>query len=151
MITIRKAVPEDLNTIVNFNISMAKETENKILDYDTVIKGVKFLLHNDKYGIYYIAEDVDSDTIIGQVMYTYEWSDWRNGLFLWIQSVYVEPSHRGQGIFTSLYSRIKSICDSSTDICGIRLYAEHNNDKAKQTYLKLGLNNSHYDMFEYEK
>ncbi|OOB78967.1 MAG: GNAT family N-acetyltransferase [Epulopiscium sp. Nele67-Bin001] len=149
MTKIRKALATDLDTIANFNLNLAMETENKILDKNTVTQGVKFLLENEKYGTYYVA--TNSEQIVGQAMYTYEWSDWRNGLFLWIQSVYVMPSHRKKGIFSTLYNEIKDICDNSSGICGIRLYAERENYTAHKTYENLGMTKCYYDMFEYEK
>ncbi len=146
---IRKAQINDLNAIAQFNINLASETEDKILDKDTITKGVEFLLKNNQYGVYYVA--LEDDKIIGQLMYTYEWSDWRNGLFLWIQSVYVDKEYRRKGVFSSLYKTVKNICDSDDNICGIRLYAEKANNSAQDTYINLGMLKCHYDMFEYEK
>ncbi|ONI47496.1 GNAT family N-acetyltransferase [Candidatus Epulonipiscium fishelsonii] len=149
MINIRKATIDDLEYIVNFNSLLAHETEDKELDKKVLTKGVKYLLENEQYGIYHVAEK--ENKVIGQVMYTFEWSDWRNGLFLWIQSVYVDKNYRQQGVFTSLYNQVKSICDKNDNIVGIRLYAEKENDIAQKVYTKLGMNKCHYDMFEYEK
>ncbi len=149
MITIREAKLQDAPTIVQFNINLAKETEDKILDKNTVTKGVTLALENEKYGTYYVA--MDGEKVVGQLMHTYEWSDWRAGVFLWIQSVYVQAEYRNQGIFKKLYSHVKNICDTDENVCGIRLYAENNNHTAQATYTKLGMEKCHYDMFEYEK
>ncbi|ONI38340.1 GNAT family N-acetyltransferase [Candidatus Epulonipiscium fishelsonii] len=149
MINIREATIDDLEYIVNFNSLLAQETEDKELDKKVLTRGVKYLLENEQYGIYHVAEK--ENKVVGQVMYTFEWSDWRNGLFLWIQSVYVDKNYRQQGVFTRLYNQVKSICDKNDNIVGIRLYAEKENDIAQQVYTKLGMNKCHYDMFEYEK
>ncbi|OON99025.1 MAG: GNAT family N-acetyltransferase [Epulopiscium sp. Nele67-Bin004] len=146
---IRQANLTDLETIAKFNIQLAQETEDKVLDKQTITNGVKYLLENPQYGVYYVA--VENEQVVGQVMYTFEWSDWRNGLFLWIQSVYVDKEYRNKGVFKSLYNTIKNICDTDDNIVGIRLYAEQENDVAQQAYKNLGMNKCHYDMFEYEK
>ena len=84
-------------------------------------------------------------------MYTYEWSDWRNGTFIWVQSVYVDKEHRGKGAFKALYNKIKEICDSSNEYVGIRLYVEKENYTAQKTYRSLGMEECNYLMYEYEK
>ncbi len=149
MIKVRKATIDDLDTIVRFNINLAKETENKVLNEKTVTNGVEYLLEHSNYGIYHVA--LIDEQIVGQVMYTYEWSDWRCGVFLWIQSVYVHRDFRQRGVFKELYSCVKSICDSDKHCCGIRLYAENDNNTAQATYQSLGMDKCHYSMFEYIK
>ena len=89
--------------------------------------------------------------VVGQIMYTFEWSDWRNGTFLWIQSVYVDKKFRGKGIFKNLYKYIKDICDNDKDICGIRLYVEKENYVAQKTYKNIGMDECNYYIYEYEK
>ncbi|ONI46117.1 GNAT family N-acetyltransferase [Candidatus Epulonipiscioides gigas] len=147
--TIRKATKTDYQIIVDFNLALAKETEEKILDRDILTKGVKYLLENPENGVYYLAE-IDGN-VVGQLMYTFEWSDWRCGLFYWIQSVYVDKNYRKQGVFSALYRKVKQICDTSENSCGIRLYAEIENKVAHKTYLSIGMEQCHYNMFEYEK
>lgn len=149
MNNIRKAKIEDLETIVKFNYNLAKETEDKELDLVVLNEGVKAILSDDRYGQYYVY--TINDKVVGQIMYTYEWSDWRNGLFLWVQSVYVDAEHRRCGIFKELYSYVKKICDDTPGTIGIRLYVEKENVNAKSTYKSLGMQGCNYHMYEYEK
>jgi ribosomal protein S18 acetylase RimI-like enzyme len=97
-------------------------------------------------GLYYIAESTGK--IAGQLMITYEWSDWRNATFWWIQSVYVHPEYRNHGVFRALYRFIETIARTHGDVCGVRLYVEKENDRAQKTYEALGMKHSHYEMME---
>jgi len=146
---IRKGRIEDLETIVKFNYNLAKETEEKELNFDTLTKGVKTVLDDPSKAQYYVYEV--NNKVVGQIMYTYEWSDWRNGMFLWVQSVYVDLEYRRQGIYKSLYNTIKNICDNDDEITGIRLYVEKENKNAKATYKSLGMSDCNYNIYEYEK
>lgn len=146
---IRKAEIRDLETVVKFNYNLAKETEDKELDLGILSKGVKSILTDSSKGQYYVYE-VDNK-VVGQIMYTYEWSDWRNGTFLWVQSVYVDADYRKKGIYKKLYHNIKNICDNDENIAGIRLYVEKENVNAKSTYKSLGMCECNYHMYEYEK
>lgn len=146
---IRKAQIKDLDRIVEFNYNLAFETEDKKLDKNILNKGVKALLEDKSKGVYHVCE-VNGE-VVGQIMYTYEWSDWRNGLFIWVQSVYVDKEHRGQGVFKGLYNYIKEMCDIDENICGIRLYVEFENQSAQKTYESLGMRKCNYYMYEYEK
>ena len=111
--------------------------------------GVKRLIEDESKGVYHVCE-IDGK-VVGQIMYTYEWSDWRNGTFLWVQSVYVNKENRGMGIFKALYTYIKNMCDKDENICGIRLYVERENYVAQNTYSNLGMNECNYHIYEYEK
>ena len=146
---IRKAEIKDLDRIVEFNYNLAFETEDKALDKNILNKGVKALLEDKSKGVYHVCE-VNGE-VVGQIMYTYEWSDWRNGLFIWVQSVYVDKEYRGQGVFKRLYNHIKEMCDNDENICGIRLYVEFENQNAQKTYESLGMEKCNYYMYEYEK
>lgn len=146
---IRKAQIKDLERIVKFNYNLALETEDKELDKNILYKGVQTLLHDNNKGVYHVCE-IDGK-VVGQIMYTYEWSDWRNGLFIWVQSVYVDKEYRGQGVFKKLYTHIKEMCNKDENICGIRLYVEFDNDIAQKTYKSLGMDRCNYYMYEYEK
>ena len=148
LIKIRKAIIEDLETIVKFNYNLAKQTEDKELDLEILKKGVRAILSDTTKGQYYVYE-IDGK-VVGQIMHTYEWSDWRNGTFLWVQSVYVDEEYRRKGIFKELYNYIKKICDNDEDIVGIRLYVEKENLNAKATYKSLGMDECNYHMYEYE-
>lgn len=146
---IRRANFNDLERIVEFNYNLAFETEEKKLNKEVLYKGVEALLQDENKGVYNVCE-VDGK-VIGQIMYTYEWSDWRNGVFIWVQSVYVDKEHRERGIFKALYNHIKNMCDKDENICGIRLYVEKENHTAQNTYKALGMEECRYYMFEYEK
>lgn len=146
---IRKAKLKDLEKISEFNYNLAFETEDKKLDREILHKGVEALIKDESKGVYYLCE-VNGE-VVGQIMYTYEWSDWRNGLFIWVQSVYVDKEYRGKGIFKKLYNHIKEICDNDENICGIRLYVELENYTAQKTYGALGMEKCNYHMYEYEK
>ena len=146
---IRRATIEDINIIAKYNYNLAFETEDKKLDMNILTNGVKALIEDENKGIYHVCE-IDGK-IVGQIMYTFEWSDWRNGTFLWIQSVYVDKNYRGKGVFKTLYNHIKNICDKDKNICGIRLYVERENYVAQKTYKSLGMEECNYYMYEYEK
>lgn len=146
IITIRQATIADAPVIARFNSLMAAETENKMLDQALLQKGVEAILSDPSKGLYFLAEA--DGAVVGQTMITYEWSDWRNGTFWWIQSVYVTQEGRGKGVFKSLYEYILSLARSQTNVCGLRLYVEENNTRARQTYERLGMKESHYRMYE---
>jgi ribosomal protein S18 acetylase RimI-like enzyme len=145
-IVIRQAAPADAAIIVEFNASMALETEHLELDRTRLRKGTEALLADSSKGLYYLAE-VDG-VVVGQLMITYEWSDWRNATFWWIQSVFVHPEYRHLGVFRTLYSHIESIARERRDVCGLRLYVEHSNTRAQRTYESLGMKHSHYLMMD---
>ncbi|NJN25221.1 MAG: GNAT family N-acetyltransferase [Cyclobacteriaceae bacterium] len=148
MIHIREAKPTEAPTIVNFQIEMARETENLQLDRSLVTPGVEAVFEDNAKGRYYIAE-ID-DTIVGSLLTTYEWSDWRNGNVLWIQSVFVQEAYRGRGVYRQMWSFIKNmVLDTSSEYCGVRLYVDKSNLAAQQVYQKLGMANHHYDMYEW--
>jgi GNAT superfamily N-acetyltransferase len=143
---VRVANHHDIPSIVRFNAAMASETERKQLDLNTLTRGVEAILSDSTKGIYYVAES--EGRAVGQLLITYEWSDWRNANFWWIQSVYVEKEYRGRGIFRSLFHHVVALARNRPDVCGIRLYVERANTKAQKVYEQLGMQRSHYDMFE---
>lgn len=132
--------------IAEFNIALCRETENKELDPTVVFEGVTSFLTDSKRGIYFIAER--SHEIVGQTAITYEWSDWRNGEFWWIQSVYVHPDYRGKGVFRALYQHIQTLAKVDEHCCGIRLYMERDNAPARKAYGKLGFKEAGYEVLE---
>ena len=146
MLIIRNANKDDITTIVNFNSAMAMETEQKLLDFNTVHEGVNELLNNNELGFYLIAES--DDTPVGQLMITKEWSDWRNGEFWWIQSVYVHLDYRKNNIYRKLYNEAIKLAKESENVCGIRLYVDKDNNIAQKVYSKLGMKESNYIFFE---
>jgi predicted GNAT family acetyltransferase len=147
-ILIRHASPEDAAVLAAFNARMALETEGRALDPDTVRKGVEAMLQHSDFGFYLIAEEGDAP--VGCLMITSEWSDWRNGLFWWIQSVYVVPEKRRHGVFSSLFRQLGKMTTDRDDICGLRLYVERDNLAAQSTYHALGMKETPYRLFEIE-
>ncbi|KAE9635001.1 GNAT family N-acetyltransferase [Defluviitalea raffinosedens] len=143
---IRKAIIKDAEIITEFNYCLAKETEDLELNRETLFKGVQKVLSDESKGIYFVYEK--DEKIVGQLMITKEWSDWRNGDFWWIQSVYVHKDYRRQGIYTALFNHVKSIVDSDDTICGLRLYVEKENEAAKNTYKALGMKETYYLLYE---
>lgn len=144
-ITIRRAERAEAPWFVRFNEAMAWETEQLKLDPAKLLEGVEGLFDKPQYGFYVIAEC--DGAVAGGLMITYEWSDWRNKVFWWIQSVYVLPEFRGKGVYRSLYNGVKAMARES-DCCGFRLYVETTNEAAQKVYAKLGMVESHYVMFE---
>jgi ribosomal protein S18 acetylase RimI-like enzyme len=144
--TIRTATLADAPRITEFNALMAKETEHLELDLNRLRAGVEEVLRDPAKGVYYVAEA--NGTVVGQTLITYEWSDWRNGMFWWIQSVYVQKEFRGQGVFKALFDHVRTLALRDKTVCGLRLYVEKHNIRAQQTYERLGMKKTHYEMFE---
>ena len=146
-INVRDAIAQDVAEIAAFNCAMALETENKVLDPAIVGPGVTRLVADAGLGRYFVAVD-DTGARLGTLAITTEWSDWRNGLFWWIQSVYVLPQARRSGVFSALYSHIESLARGEPDVCGIRLYVERDNERAQRTYTRLGMHETEYRLYE---
>jgi ribosomal protein S18 acetylase RimI-like enzyme len=142
---IRLATPADAGVLIEFNAAMALETEGKELLADVIGAGVRSLLGNPAAGFYLLAEQ---DSAVGSLMITKEWSDWRNGTFWWIQSVYVRPQFRRQGVYKNLYRHVQELASKDPAVCGFRLYVERENDRAQATYGALGMKQTHYLVFE---
>ncbi len=150
MVDIREAVREDHSTIVRFQLEMAKETEGIFLQQPIVELGVRAVLSDNSKGRYYVAES--GNRTIASLLTTYEWSDWRNGQVLWIQSVFVEKEYRRMGVFKKMYEFIKAkTLEENNNYRGIRLYVDKSNEAAIRVYEKLGMNNQHYETFEWMK
>ncbi len=145
-INIRPATPSDWAIIVEYNCALAFETEDKVLNKQLIIPGVKALLADAGKGLYRLAET--NGQVVGQLMLTYEWSDWRNGWFWWIQSVYVHPDFRRKGVYRSLYEALHEEATRREDVCGIRLYVDQENHRAQKTYRALAMQAAHYDLYE---
>jgi GNAT superfamily N-acetyltransferase len=143
---IRIAEDRDIETLAKFNMALAWETEDKKLDAAVVTRGLQKLLKNSQYGFYTVAEVAGQ--VVGCIMITYEWSDWRCGLFWWIQSVYVDPEFRRQGVFRRLYEYLKEKASRETHVCGFRLYVEHFNHAGQSTYTGVGMKEISYKFFE---
>ena len=145
-IHIREATKDDRGALVHFNEAMARETEAKRLPRDRLSAGVDGVLRDRNKGFYLVA--TIEDLAVGGLLVTAEWSDWRNASFWWIQSVYVEPRYRKTGVYTELHRRVEEMARSRGDVCGIRLYVDHNNTRAKATYERLGMKRGRYDFYE---
>lgn len=145
-IPIRPAFLADALLLADWAKAMAFETERKILADDDISPGVRRAIEQVGLARYFIAE-LDGRPA-GCLMLTYEWSDWRNGLWWWIQSVYVKPECRRQGVYRALYAHVQALAENDGDVQGIRLYVEKENQTAQQTYLSLGMHDSHYRVFE---
>lgn len=148
-INIRLAEKRDIEAITEFNMAMALETEGKKLDRHTLESGVEAMFENDEHGFYIVAEN-ESNTV-GSLMITTEWSDWRNGLFWWIQSVYVKEEFRRKGIYRKMYEFIKDQAKKDDKIAGFRLYVEKNNLAARKVYESLGMQETYYRLYEETK
>lgn len=147
-LTVRIAQSADAANLVNFNSWLADETEGKPLDRDTLSKGIHAILEDPSRGFYLVAEM--GGEVVGCLMITKEWSDWRNGDFWWIQSVYVRQNFRRLGVFRALYGEARKRAGESDKVCGLRLYVERDNQNAQSTYLNLGFEETEYKMFEQE-
>ena len=146
-ITIRDACADDWPTIVEFNRRLAQETESLALDGPTLEAGVKAALADATKARYFVACTTDGQ-IVGQMMHTYEWSDWRNGDIWWLQSVYVHPDFRSQGVFRRLFEFVAEQAEGDPSVVGLRLYVEDHNAGAQDVYQRLGLAPAGYRVME---
>jgi len=146
LIHIRLATPRDAEVLIRFNSAMALETERKALLPEVVSAGVHYLLDQPGAGFYMIAEV--GTTVAGSLMVTNEWSDWRNGNFWWIQSVYVHPEFRRRGVYRQLYRNLQTLAARDPAVCGFRLYVERDNVRAQATYRASGMTGTRYLVFE---
>jgi GNAT superfamily N-acetyltransferase len=145
-IEIRTAEVDDWQVIADFNSRLASETEGKTLQPEIISAGVKTLLGDVRHGRYFLA--ISDQSVIGQMMHTREWSDWRNGEIWWLQSVYVLPDHRHRGVFRALYQHVEQLARSSPDVIGLRLYVETHNTRAQQAYQRFGFRDASYTVME---
>ncbi len=145
----RDATPADVPAIIDFQLAMARETESLELDREVLTHGVNAIFNEPSLGRYYVA--ATGATAIASLMITYEWSDWRNGMVWWIQSVYVVPTFRRRGIYAGLYSHVRRLVDDEASVRGIRLYVDNRNVDAQQVYARLGMEGEHYRVFEWMK
>jgi GNAT superfamily N-acetyltransferase len=145
-ITVRPATPADIEALVAGNVAMALEAEHKHLDRDIVQRGVRAVFDDPGLGRYFVAE-VEAN-VVGQAMFTYEWSDWRNGTFWWLQSVYVAPVARRIGVFRALYRHIEALASADPNVCGLRLYVDRDNERAQRTYRNCGMTDAGYLVME---
>lgn len=146
-ISIREAVTSDIPILAQHNQALANETENIQLHSETILSGVSNAL--DREDCHYFVAEINGE-VAGQTMVTYEWSDWRNGVMWWIQSVYVRPEFRNKGIFRALFRHIEQLARNRPDVRALRLYVMQDNQSGKSTYTALGMQNSGYIVYEKE-
>jgi ribosomal protein S18 acetylase RimI-like enzyme len=145
-LSFRRGEMRDADTIANFNAAMAWETEGKELIPEVIGAGARRLIATPSLGFYVVAEHAGE--VIACLMITHEWSDWRNGLFWWIQSVYVKKEFRRQGVYRRMYEHVRSLAQSDASVCGFRLYVEKENENAHATYSSLGMKETDYLLYE---
>ena len=145
-LAIRRATSCDLDVVVDFNRRLAEESEDKMLDVAVLTAGVVQALADPQKALYFLAED--AGLVVGQTMITTEWSDWRNGWFWWIQSVYVRPEARRRGVFRALFEHISKAARQDSSVIGLRLYVDHQNHAAQETYRRLGMVETGYLVLE---
>ena len=148
-VAVRSARPEDAPLIAGFQLLMARETEGVELDPETVRRGVGAVFADPARGEYFVADA--GGWIVGCLLVTREWSDWRDGAILWIASLYVVPEMRGRGVYRALYEHLQERVRDSPDLMGIRLYVDKRNTAAQRVYTRLGMTREHYELFEWMK
>jgi ribosomal protein S18 acetylase RimI-like enzyme len=145
-ISIRLATPSDIDALAQNHRAMAFETENKTLNVDITLSGTRAVFEDPGKGFYLIAER--GGRMVGQLLVTFEWSDWRSGTFWWIQSVYVLPDARRTGVYRALHDHVLAAAHQAKDVCGVRLYVDKDNQQAQATYRAMGMQAAHYDFYE---
>jgi GNAT superfamily N-acetyltransferase len=148
MIECREGTPSDVPVIVDFQLAMARETEELDLDREVCAGGVQAVFDDPSRGRYFLAES--DGAVIASLMITYEWSDWRNGNLWWLQSVYVKAEFRRQGVFRALFNHLLHLARARKDVCGLRLYMHADNARARRSYEGLGMKRTPYEVFELE-
>lgn len=143
-IVLRPATRDDIAVIADFNAAMARETEDKTLDLPTLRAGVSAVFDDPGRGFYRVAE-IEGE-VVACMLVTYEWSDWRNGMWWWLQSVYVRPDRRGCGVFGAMYRNLRTDAAATPGVCGLRLYVEQDNTRAQRVYTMLGMQREPYFM-----
>lgn len=148
-LTIRQASKADLETLVAFNQSLALETEHRRLDESTLRKSMQTILDDPRKGVYWLA--CAGDKVVGQLMYVYEWSTWRNANFMWLTDLYVLPAYRKQGVFHALQAYAMDFYHAQKDVIGLRFYVDKENTTVVPLYQKVGWKESNYDLWEIKK
>ena len=145
-VRIRKAARGDVATVVDFSAQLAQETKAFALDKDLARRGVEVVLADPSKGIYWLAEV--NGVVVGQILLTTEWSDWRDGFFWWIQGVFIKKEWRGRGVFHALFDFVHEQAAEHRDVCGVRLCVEARNSRAKRVCESLGMERTHYEVYE---
>lgn len=145
-LSVRRARTTDAHIIAKFNRALARETENRRLSPAKTLAGARSLIAKPAYGFYLLAER--KEQVIGQLCVTYEWSDWNDGVYWWIQSVYVRSDCRGQGVFRALFDEVRRLMARDRSSAGLRLYTHVTNRRAQGLYRRLGMAKAPYLMYE---
>lgn len=145
---VRPAEPGEAELIAEFQQRMARESEDFELDPAVVGAGVRAVFDDPAKGRYWVCDDADGN-VLGSLLTTFEWSDWRNGTVWWIQSVYVLPEARRRGVFRRLYEHLKAEVEASPELRGLRLYVDHDNVSAQRVYRSVGMADDHYALYEW--
>ena len=143
---IRNATREDVAFLADCNIAMAWESEQKALSREVLTRGIVAVFDHPERGFYVVAERDGKRA--GSLLITHEWSDWRNGGWWWIQSVYVMPDARRSGVFTTMYREIELRARATSGVIGLRLYVEKENTGAQSTYAALGMEPAPYSLYQ---
>lgn len=146
MIHIQRATVQDIDTLIDFQQRLASESEGVTLNGEVLRKGLQALFADPNKGFYFVAKE-DAE-VIGCHMITFEWSDWRNGMVWWIQSVYVKETHRKKGVFKMMFDNLLNILSTDPGIIGLRLYVDKSNARAMKVYEAMGMDGSHYTVYE---
>ena len=149
MIDVRPAVPADAPLIVEFQLVMARESEETVLDRATLSAGVAAVFEGRTTASYWVADE--GGRVVGMLMTVPEWSDWRNATVLWVHSVFVRPEARRRGVFRALYEHLRLLVERSPELAGLRLYVDRRNETAKRVYESLGMSSEHYELYEWLK
>lgn len=147
--TLRRAEAKDLDILVDFNNRLAIETENRPLDLTVLRSSMKHILEDERKGVYWFA--CDGDKVVGQIMYVFEWSTWRDKNFMWLTDLYVLPEYRKQGVFKLLSQHMMNFYRENPDIIGLRFYVDKENTGVVPLYHRIGWKESNYDLWEIKK
>jgi ribosomal protein S18 acetylase RimI-like enzyme len=145
-IVVRPARQEDVCLMARWAQAMAMETEDKPLDEAVVTRGIQRAFDDPHKGRYFMAEIAGQP--VGTLMLTWEWSDWRDGWWWWIQSVFVETGFRRRGVYRALYAHVRALAEADPEVRGLRLYVEQENVNARRTYEFLGMQHPGYVLYE---
>ncbi len=147
-LNIVRATQADLDVLVEYNMALASETEDKTLERNVLREGIRMLFESEERGFYLVARIQGEENVIGQLLITYEWSDWRNHWIWWIQSVYIHKDYRGKGVYRKLHESVRTMARKSGEVIGLRLCVDRGNDAARAVYRKMAMTPSRYDLLE---
>jgi len=139
---IRRAGLSDLEQLVEFTLSEAKEAEGRGQDKERARLGILAALEDESVAAYWVIETA-ADEIVGNISVVKEWSNWSAGYYWWIQSLYIQPEHRGRGLMERLIQTVKESAREGQAL-GLRLYVHKDNNRAIKAYIRCGFADSDY-------